>query len=371
MMKRPVQQLRRSSGIYPLSLVLFLLPAATLGVVTKEASSRNNHEKVPDQRLVDNVPGPLISLSDMENTASPKWLHMNESTGGLPPRTPGNLGPSFLTKIIAWPMVLDSWLSRGHRLARHMVSRLRLFPQARSPALLQTMSGQPPASEPDTVIIGQGQNGGAGERTETRLQAFLTMLISSLITLAFALFYWRQRKPPERQLDAVLDETSFKNWKFGLFDCFSDPEICLWACCCPAIRWADTMRYMGLLGFWIAFAIFFGLEVGASTTGEILIWAVLAVVCAGMRQEMRMAYGMNEQGGWTYLEDFCLYCCCACCTIIQEARQVEEAYKVGYPIAVRPSWNQGATPSAAHVQGFPAQQSPANGVQERVGDDQP
>merc|ERR1712032_817553 len=106
---------------------------------------------------------------------------------------------------------------------------------------------------------------------------------------------------------------------------------------------------MGFLGFWIAFIIIFGIELAASTTGDFAIWVVLAIVCAAMRQDMRAVYGMDK-GGWTYLEDFFLYCCCSCCTIIQEARQVEDAYKVGYPIGVK---SDARAPLAAHVHGIP------------------
>eukprot|EP00419_Tripos_fusus_P000230 CAMPEP_0172689064 /NCGR_PEP_ID=MMETSP1074-20121228/22884_1 /TAXON_ID=2916 /ORGANISM="Ceratium fusus, Strain PA161109" /LENGTH=353 /DNA_ID=CAMNT_0013508821 /DNA_START=64 /DNA_END=1125 /DNA_ORIENTATION=- len=353
-------------------------------MVIKEAVSSSTHHKAPELNFAHTDTGSFIGWSMTDATTLPSRLVFNKSMGrlGLTSLLQNVHGLDFIASK-SKDMVLDSWLPHGHSSVQQVVGHVvgmplpHLFSRVRSLALLQTLHGQRTASssatEPDVVII--SPTGSANERLKQQFvdeyTPVLMMLISSLITLALAFLYWRHRKPPEFQQDAVRDEGSLKVWRFGLFSCFSDLEICLWACCCPAIRWADTVRCVGLLGFWMAFAIFFSMEVVASNTGQIIIWAVLALLCAAMRQEMRKAYGMHEQGGWTYFEDFCLYCCCACCTIIQEARQVEEAYKVGYPIEVRPSWDQGAAPAAAHVQGVPAHQAPAARMQEGNGNDHP
>lgn len=348
----------------------------TSSVIIKDASSSSARNKAPTVKLVEPATRSLNGSFVTDATTLPTRLHVNQSIEGLsPPSIMQNLhGLSFITS-----KDLDSWLLHGHgsvqQLARHLVGMP--LPRLSPLALLQTAHGQPSASvgvtEPGDVIItpGGSANAQGGQQLANQWQIFVSILISGLLTSVLAFFYWRYRKPPERQPDAVHDEGSFKVWRFGLFGCFSDPEICIWACCCPAIRWADTLRYMGFLGFWIAFAIFCGLETVVSTTGQLAVWIVLVIVCVAMRQEMRIAYGMHEQGGWTYLEDFLLYCCCSCCTIIQEARQVEEAYKVGYPIEVRPSWTQGAAPHAAHVQGVPARDPPAAATQGGSGSEQP
>jgi len=388
MTKKPMHQPPRGSRLYLLLSVLLYIPSGISGVVIKEAVPSSTHNKAPELKLVHADTGSLIGWSMIDATTLPRWLRFNQSLGRLGPTSIlRNLhGLSFITSSSKYT-VLDSWLPYSHSSMQQLVGHVvgmpltRLFPRVQSPALLQTSHGQPSASnratEPDAVIV--SPTGSAKERLKQQLAhentPVMSMFISPLITLALAFLYWHHRKPPEFQQDAVLDGVSFKVWRFGLFSCFSDPEICLWACCCPAIRWADTVRYVGLLGFWIAFAIafaiFFCMGVVSSSPVEIIVWAVLALVFAAIRQEMRKAYGMHEQGGWTYLEDFCLYCCCACCTIIQEARQVEEAYKVGYPIEVKPLWNQGAAPSIAHVQGVPAHETPAARMQEGNGNDQP
>jgi len=362
-----MQPHRGRSSVCLLSVLLHLL-IGTSGVVIKKTPS-SSADNAPNLNLVKKATGSLTGSFVTDVSTPSQWLNISLSTGALgPTSTLQNLhGPSFIIfRSSAESTVLDSWLLHGRGSVQQLVGRLggmllpRQFPLAQSTALLQTAHGQP-----------AHRHLSASEEREDQYRAFVALLISSVVTLVLAFFYWRHRKPPERQLDAVLDEGSFKAWRFGLFSCFSEPEICLWACCCPAIRWADTMRQIGYLGFWMAFAVFFGISVVASATGAIAIWAVLAFVCAAMRQEMRLAYGMYEQGGCTYFEDFCLYCFCSCCTIIQEARQVEEAYKVGYPIEVRPLWDPGAEPSSAHVQGAPAHHPTAARMQDGNSYDQP
>merc|ERR1719198_296055 len=88
------------------------------------------------------------------------------------------------------------------------------------------------------------------------------------------------------------------NWKYGVCDCMqAEPEVWLMACCCPAIRWAETLSMACLVGFWIAFAIFLACDVVGSVAGEVLLWILLAVICAGFRQEMRRKFNMKQQGG--------------------------------------------------------------------------
>lgn len=153
---------------------------------------------------------------------------------------------------------------------------------------------------------------------------------------AVAYFYFRQKPVRERCMPEPEDWETLKDWKYGVFDCCSAPEISLWSCCCPMIRWADTLSMAGLMGFWIAFVIYFAIYLLGSVAGpaEGVIHILLALICAGFRQEMRIKFRMERQGGMTYVEDCLLFCCCSFCMIVQEARQVEEACAVGEPVAV-------------------------------------
>lgn len=174
----------------------------------------------------------------------------------------------------------------------------------------------------------------------TLVQMIVSAVCWIVLVVAVAFFYLRLKElPPPASGDGVAapegkpSDASLSHWKDGCGDCFEEPGICLWACCCPAIRWADTVDLSGLVRFWVALAVFLGLSVANAFLGEVLLWAALAVVCAGFRQEMRRKFGMSQSGS-TYVEDCLLYCCCSCCAIAQEARHVEEACRVGHPVVV-------------------------------------
>lgn len=116
-------------------------------------------------------------------------------------------------------------------------------------------------------------------------------------------------------------------WRFGLFDCMAaDKLLCLMACCCPAIRWADTMRLVGFYGFWTAVLLCAFLSSAAQATAGLT--ALLFVgIATQRRQELRKLFNISS-GGSTLATDCLTYLCCSCCAIIQEARVVEEAHVV-------------------------------------------
>lgn len=175
--------------------------------------------------------------------------------------------------------------------------------------------------------------------------AWLQALLFRLFLLGYvalvcvvAYLYFRQKPVREDVMPELEDWDDLNEWKYGICDCCSAPGICLWAWCCPAIRWADTLGMTGLLGFWLAFAIYLGVDYVGGIAGELLFWILLAVICAGFRQEMRIKFNMKKQGGATYVQDCLLYCCCTVCVMTQEARQVEDACsKVGGPVQVVPA----------------------------------
>jgi len=164
------------------------------------------------------------------------------------------------------------------------------------------------------------------------LRFFLLAYAGLVCTVAY--FYFRQKPVQEGAMPELEFSDGLSDWEYGICDCCSAPSISFWSCCCPAIRWADTLGTTGLLGFWLAFAIYLSVDILGGLAGEVLFWILLAVICAGFRQEMRIKYQMKKQGGATYVQDFLLYCCCSCCVMTQEARQVEDACKVGMPVEV-------------------------------------
>lgn len=108
-------------------------------------------------------------------------------------------------------------------------------------------------------------------------------------------------------------------------------HICFCTICCSPIRLADTWSKNPdplLKNFWAAFIIVImmnGLHmfaIGWSLAMEIAVGFLLVCICVYFRQKMRTKYGIIS-GGKTFCWDFLYWCCCPCCTMIQEARQVE------------------------------------------------
>lgn len=101
----------------------------------------------------------------------------------------------------------------------------------------------------------------------------------------------------------------------GLFTCFSDVKLCLFACCCPCLRWADTVDRAGLLKYWVAFTVFAVLIILSPYTYGIT-GIVLALVCFGYRQRLRRKYNVAPNN----VQDCLAYFFCGTCAVVQEAR---------------------------------------------------
>lgn len=344
-----------------LAACLLHLPDGAYCLVITESEPRSAASGRPHKELLKTDKSETLTDGDIVDSGptlvNARWLR---ATGDLQVDT--TAGSIERTGFLAFRSWAPEAASSVHGVLKYAVNLPLMLLQPSGLSQTDSKSHPQPAAsmgavEPDIVIYSD-PDVNANEKWKRLLReqamALSAMLVSSSVTLVLAFFFWRNRKPPEREQQGGLNfEDAFKTWRHGLFTCFGDMEVCLWACFCPAIRWAGTVQLMGFMGFWMAFTICFGITLSASTTGDFAIWVVLAIVCAAMRQEMRTAYGMHRQGGWTYMEDFILYCCCACCTVIQEARQVEDAYKVGYPIVVR---NEAKAPLAAHMHGIPVTQ---------------
>jgi len=163
---------------------------------------------------------------------------------------------------------------------------------------------------------------------------------SCVVCLIAAFTYWSHGKKTRPESGAVAVPGDFEDWQHGLCpQCSSaDCKMCGLALCCPSVRWANTVRRVGFLGFWVAFAIFLLLI-------QIVLYApmcyfLLPLLGANLRQAMRKAYNMKVQGGVSWLSDFALYFCCSPCAIVQEAKQADEAFRVGLPVAVEPFWKE-------------------------------
>merc|ERR1719240_2218627 len=118
---------------------------------------------------------------------------------------------------------------------------------------------------------------------------------TSLIWLVFlsiiAFFYYDHKPhPPVQKHDRAYGVT-MGEWRYGLFHCFDQPSLCLFACCCGAIRWADTQRMGNYMGYWQGFLMYAVLQqlspmpyVGM---GAGLLWTILVTY---QRQKIRKRF---------------------------------------------------------------------------------
>lgn len=170
------------------------------------------------------------------------------------------------------------------------------------------------------------------------LASFLiSTLVGVFIILCCAFAYTKIKvdpiigAPPRDGLDHEAYLLDKNDWRFGLCDCMQTPLLCFLSTCCPAIRWADTMRLAGFLGFYAAvllMSVLFCLN--PITSGVTSL--VMLCIAVRHRQSIRRIFGMPAGDASTYCQDCCAYMCCSCCAIVQEARQVEEAYGVNHPV---------------------------------------
>merc|ERR1719428_2610454 len=93
------------------------------------------------------------------------------------------------------------------------------------------------------------------------------------------------------------------------------------------------MSMAGKFKFWVGFFIFACLYYTSSATAG-LTGLVLLGVLTWKRQQIRELFHM-ESGGSTWAIDCCTYMFCACCAIVQEARQLEEAYAAKDAVTLR------------------------------------
>lgn len=164
----------------------------------------------------------------------------------------------------------------------------------------------------------------------------MTVGLSFLATLITALMYRSCGDSRFAATDGPVDGScdvnqEFSRWSSGTCDCLERPGICCWACFCPCIRWADTSSLVGILGFWVALWLFFGLVMLWLVVGGVLAWLFVAMILTSYRQQLKTKFGMEGANGGTVLGDCCLFCWCLPCTIAQEARHVDASAYQGHP----------------------------------------
>jgi Cys-rich protein (TIGR01571 family) len=141
-------------------------------------------------------------------------------------------------------------------------------------------------------------------------------------------------------LDGVSESEGFRTTMVQEFSsalsamiCQEDSSICLHACCCHAVRLADTYSSVGLGGFWMNFLLltfldfllpFLMWEAKAGLAGALLCRAMFAAIFSYKRGSLRHRMGGE---GCSFIDFLGLFCCpyCAAC---QEARHVDGVAQV-------------------------------------------
>lgn len=130
---------------------------------------------------------------------------------------------------------------------------------------------------------------------------------------------------------------------FNLCGCFEDMDMCLHACFCFPVRFADTYASTKLSGYW-GLIVLWGvayiignladltlgylrdsvLELNSMSDLNARSWFTGLIIASRLyrlRQNLRTALGGRADG--KCCEDFLCWWCCGCCVAIQEARQVD------------------------------------------------
>lgn len=152
---------------------------------------------------------------------------------------------------------------------------------------------------------------------------FLGSIVYLLLGLCCAHLYNQARMlhpktfTPEPRPEIMPSSVGFT---FGLFEFFSDRNLCIIGCCCPFLRWSDTVDRQGLLSFWKAFlATFLLLLLHLYTYGI----SDIALVLLGItyRQKLRSRFLIESGTSTSLLNDCLVWTCCQPCAIIQEAHE--------------------------------------------------
>jgi len=167
----------------------------------------------------------------------------------------------------------------------------------------------------------------------SHLTDFIWYASTALIACTAAILYHSNKAwPIVESADGANDLTQ---WSSGFCEWYKEPCICFWACCCPAVRWADTMSMVGVMKFWAAFALILVLQMIMHLPFFGITWVVVSVVMTTYRSQLRGLFqmpGANEGG--TCMTDCILICCCMPCVISQDARHVELAAKLGHEVVL-------------------------------------
>lgn len=156
---------------------------------------------------------------------------------------------------------------------------------------------------------------------------FFTMVLQMLLITLIAILYKHKL-----MIRGEVDTYARDDFSSSLFACHEDLPICFWSCCCPAIRWGDTIGKMQWMGFWSAFFLFLLMmllvQVFSLMGLSMFIWIAFSVLLAHYRGRLRRDLSFAKESAFCL--DTLVFACCQCCAIAQEARHVKSILKAEY-----------------------------------------
>lgn len=108
----------------------------------------------------------------------------------------------------------------------------------------------------------------------------------------------------------------------GHFGCMKNKPICLCACFCPGLRWADTMDMFSLVGITMGLSLVFicSLLNGVTYYGNAIVGPFTILLALYFRHRLREKLGLPSWTLGSCCLDFWYIFCCPWCAIAQEAR---------------------------------------------------
>jgi Cys-rich protein (TIGR01571 family) len=180
-------------------------------------------------------------------------------------------------------------------------------------------------------------------------QSCVHLVVFLVVSLVIAAVYKSRindkRGPFPEQVPEALSLAG-KDFKYGTFDCFGDLTYCLYGWCCLDARLADNFSAAQVGDYWTVALVWIGIVAFGQLVGiaaqvaslvlggtaavayvgflvNVAVGVLWAAWLAGKRRTLRTKLG--DTGGDKFLMDCICYWCCGCCTVIQDARQVDEA----------------------------------------------
>jgi len=162
----------------------------------------------------------------------------------------------------------------------------------------------------------------------------LQVSISWVLFMLLCLLVWMNVYPDDPDLDEMFADKEkadpVKTFTEGHFGCFQTPKICLFACVCPALRWADNVNMAGFMTVPVALGLFFVCALLNGLTGTFCYTGfVTCFMILYYRHKLRTKLGLPSWTCRSCCTDFFYVFCCSWCAIAQEARVVRYAYQQG------------------------------------------